>query len=274
MGSFKFAALYQGVPIAAEGQIVKNSWIEVIEEEDCPPLDVIWFGIDCAFSEKDMADESAICVAGISTRNPDIVYIRDIVKGKWGFPDLIEGVKQQYAFYKAKMLCIEKAASGHSLIQVLKKETRIPIEEMKPLRSKTVRMQAVCPLFENSRVKIVRGMWTDSFVKELTAFPYVRHDDSVDAMVWALTYYLLKLDSIDRGVQQAIIQSKKWRGDYRRPDASYNGGTSSTWRTPRRGLGDESYLTDPDFGGLHDGSSPFRGGKSGRTGGYGSNLWD
>lgn len=268
MGSFKFAALYQGIPVAAEGQIVKNSWIEVIEEEDCPPLDIIWFGVDCAFSEAELADESAICVAGISTRNPETVYIRDIVKGKWGFPDLIEAVKQQYSFYKAKMLCIEKAASGHSLIQVLKRETKIPIEEMKPLRSKTIRMQAVCPLFENSRVKIVRGMWTDAFVKELTAFPYVRHDDSVDALVWALTYYLLKLDSIDRGVQQAIIQSKKWRGDYRRPDASYNGGTSSTWLTPRRSLYEDNHLNDPDYGSMasSDGRSFTRGSR--RASGY------
>jgi predicted phage terminase large subunit-like protein len=207
-----------------------------------------------------MADESAICVAGISTRNPETVYIRDIIKGKWGFPDLIEAVKQQFTFYRAKMLCIEKAASGHSLIQVLKKETKIPIEEMRPLKSKTVRMQAVCPLFENSRIRIVRGMWTDNFIKELTAFPYVRHDDSVDAMVWALTYYSLKLDSVDRGLQQAIIQSKKWRGDYRRPDASYTNGVSAARVSPRRMLGDDSFVNDPDYGSQtsSDGGSFFR----------------
>lgn len=244
MGSFKFAALYQGVPVAAEGQIVKNTWVEVIEEEDCPPLEVIWFGIDCAFSEKEMADESAICVAGISTRTPDIVYIRDIVKGKWGFPDLIEAVKQQYSYYRARVLCIEKAASGQSLIQVLKKEARIAVEEMKPIRSKTVRLQAVCPLLENSRVKLVRGPWTDSFTKELTAFPFVRHDDSVDAFVWALTYYALKMDSVDRNLQQ------KW--DYRRPEVSYNSGVTSSprpsLRPTRRFTVEETSLNDPDFG--------------------------
>jgi predicted phage terminase large subunit-like protein len=249
MGSFKFAALYQGVPVAAEGQIVKNSWISTIDEEDCPPLDVIWFGVDCAFSEKEMADESAICVAGINTRNPETVYIRDIVKGRWGFPDLLEAIKQQCAYYRARVLCIEKAASGQSLIQVLKRESKIPIEEMKPIRSKTVRLQAVSPLMESERVKLVRGPWTDSFVKELTAFPFVRHDDSVDALVWALTYYSLKLDSIDRGIQQAIIQSKKWRGDYRRPEISYTSESNpSNWKSPKRQLGRDSSFNDPDFG--------------------------
>lgn len=281
MGGFKFAALYQGVPVTAEGQIVKNSWVEIVEEEDCPPLDVVWFGVDCAFSEREMADESAICVAGINTRTPDIVYIRDIVKGKWGFPDLIESVKQQYAFYNAKVLCIEKAASGHSLIQMLKREAKIPIEEMKPLKSKTTRLQAVCPLLENSRVKLVRGLWTDAFVKELTSFPYVRHEDSLDAMVWALTYYSLKLDTIDRGIQDSIIQSRKWSGDLRRP--MYSDGLSYGGLFEGRGVSvggrripGDSTLNDPDF---QSSNTPnrglFRGGRNRNLrGGSGYNLWD
>lgn len=262
MGSFKFASLYQGVPVAAEGQIVKSTWIDIIEEEDCPPLDVIWFGVDCAFSERELADESAICVAGISTRTPNIVYIRDIVKGKWGFPDLIESVKQQYAFYRARVLCIEKAASGQSLIQVLKKEAKIPIEEMKPLKSKTTRLQAVCPLLEDNRVKIVRGSWTDAFVKELTSFPFVRHDDSVDAVVWALTYYSLKLDAVDRGIQESIIQTKKWRGDYQRPGMNYDSNSNNRILNSRgRYANEDGFLNDPDFGSAapsSDGFSPMR----------------
>jgi hypothetical protein len=104
MGSFKFAALYQGVPVAAEGQIVKNSWIEVVDEEDCPPLDVVWLAADCAFSEKQMADETAICVAGISMRDPTVIYIREIIKGRWGFPDLV--------FMKRKCSALRKPLRG------------------------------------------------------------------------------------------------------------------------------------------------------------------
>ena len=271
MGSFKFASLYQGVPVAAEGQIVKNAWVEVIEEEDCPQLDVIWFGIDCAFSEKELADESAICVAGLSTRNPSTVYIREIVKGKWGFPDLLEAVKQQYSYYRARVLCIEKAASGQSLIQVLKREAKIPVEEMKPLKSKTTRLQAVCPLLENSRVKIVRGPWTDSFVKELTSFPFVRHDDSVDAMVWALTYYSLKLDAIDRGIQESIIQSRKWGGEYQRQGMNYDNNPNNRILNSRsRYSNADGLFNDPDFGSSTprlDGPTPMRR-SSRRTSGY------
>lgn len=234
MGSAKFAALYQGSPSAAEGQIVKADWIQEVPEDGCPQLDLVWLGVDCAFSEEDSTngDETAICVAGLSTRDPSKIYIKEIVKGKWGFPELIAEVKLLNEFYKPRVICIEKAASGHSLIQMLKKEARMPIVEMKPLRSKTVRLEAVTPLMESGRVFLVEGPWLTSFKKELTAFPFVKHDDAVDSFTWALTYYSLNMDSADRGVHDAVIRNKKSNGDLRRPFIN-EGGPSQGLRRGR-----------------------------------------
>ena len=272
MGSFKFAALYQGVPIAAEGQIVKNSWIQRVEEEKCPEFDVTWIACDTAFSERDMADETAICVASISLRDPTKIYIREIIKGRWAFPDLIEAVKHAYAFYSAKMLCIEKAASGQSLIQVLRKEAKIPIEEMKPLKSKTTRLQAVTPMMECNRVFLVEGYWTETFIKELTSFPFVRHDDSVDAFTWALTYYALKLDVVDRGLMEAVIHNKRFQGELLREGLNDNHVFSQTHRGRGRGLlGSDTNINDPDYDSLgqtSDPRSPFAAGRRGKGRGH------
>ena len=216
MGSFAFSALYQGSPMTAEGQIIKDSWINRLDRDKCPEFDLTWLAVDCAFSEKEMADETAICVASISHRFPGKVYIREIITGRLGFPDLIAKVKHLYSFYDAKILCIEKAASGQSLIQMLRKEAKIPIEEMKPLRSKTIRLQAVAPLMEFARVHFVEGEWIDGFVRELTTFPYVKHDDRTDAFTWALTYFSMKLDKVDQGLQDAIITNKRFFGDLTR----------------------------------------------------------
>jgi predicted phage terminase large subunit-like protein len=259
MGSFKFAALYQGVPVAAEGQIVKNSWIQRVDEEDCPNFDVTWLAVDCAFSEKEMADETAICVASVCTKDPTKVYIREIIKGRWGFPDLIDAVKQAYSFYSAKVLCIEKAAAGQSLIQVLRKEAKIPVEEMKPLKSKSTRLQAVCPLLEQERVFLVDGFWLEPFIKEITSFPYVRHDDSTDAFAWSLTYYALKLDHIDRGLNDAIIMNKRFKGELLRDGIGDSHVFSETSRSGRRGLfgGDTNY-NDPDYTGVQSDGSDYR----------------
>jgi predicted phage terminase large subunit-like protein len=217
MGSFAFSALYQGTPVSAEGQIVKEDWITRVEREQCPGFDFTWMAVDCAFSEKELADETAICVASISHRFPGIVYVQDIITGRLSFPDLIEKVKGLYAQRDARVLCIEKAASGQSLIQMLKKEAKIPIEEMKPLKSKTTRLQAVAPLLEFNRVRFLEGDWIDPFIRELTTFPYTKHDDRTDSFTWALTYYAMKLDKVDQGLNDSIIQNKRFVGELTRP---------------------------------------------------------
>jgi predicted phage terminase large subunit-like protein len=247
MGSFAFSALYQGNPVAAEGQIIKDSWINRINLSECPNFDLTWLSVDCAFSEKEMADETAICVASISHQHPGLVYVREMITGRLGFPDLIAKVKHLYAFYGARVLCIEKAASGQSLIQMLKKEARIPIEEMKPLKSKTIRLQAVAPLMEFARVKFVEGEWIDSFVKELTTFPFVKHDDRTDAFTWALTYYSMKLDKVDKGLQDSILQNKRFYGDLTRPGFGDRNVFSNLSRGRLRLFPADNAYNDPDY---------------------------
>ena len=274
MGSFAFAALYQGNPVAAEGQIIKDSWIVREEANRCPNFDLTWLAVDCAFSEKEMADETAICVASISHQHPGVVYVREIITGRLGFPDLIAKVKHLYSYYNARVLCIEKAASGQSLIQMLKKEAKIPIEEMKPLKSKTVRLQAVAPLMEFARVKFVEGEWIDPFIKELTTFPFVKHDDRTDAFTWALTYFAMKLDTVDRGIQDAIIQNKRFFGELTRPGF----GNSSVFPNLNSGRlrmfpADHNY-NDPDYDAVSGDADPRSSFVRGIRGGKRNIGWD
>ena len=207
MGSNAFAALYQGTPTAQEGSIVKAGWVEVIEPEECPEFDITYLSLDTAFSEKESADESVICVAGFCRNDPDNIYIRELIHGRWGFPDLLAVLEQTQKYYGARFCTIEQAASGQSLIQVLERESKIQLHPFKPLRSKTIRLQTVCPLFEAKRVKFVDGGWVQDFVKELTSFPHVPHDDRTDAVVWALTYYSFHLDGGGAELANAVRSS-------------------------------------------------------------------
>ena len=194
MGSDKFAALYQGKPNAQEGSIIKAGWISVKAPEDCPEFDITYLSLDTAFSEKETADESVIAVMGFSKKHKDDIYVREIISGRWSFPDLLAMLQQSQKYYGAKFLTIEQAASGQSLIQMLERESKIHIHPFKPIRSKTVRLQTVAPLFEALRVHFVEGAWTDSTIKEITAFPFVPHDDKTDAIVWGCTYYAFHMD--------------------------------------------------------------------------------
>jgi predicted phage terminase large subunit-like protein len=274
MGSFAFAALYQGNPVAAEGQIIKDSWISRVHTDPNISYDFTWLAVDCAFSEKEMADETAICVASISHRTPGIVYIREIITGRLGFPDLIAKVKHLYAFYDARVLCIEKAASGQSLIQMLKKEAKIPIEEMRPLKSKTVRLQAVAPLMEFARVKFIEGDWIDPFVKELTTFPFVKHDDRTDAFTWALTYFSMKLDTVDRGLQDSIIQNKRFFGELTRPGFNNQSVFPNLSRGRLRMFPADNNFNDPDYDAVSGEADPRSSFVRGIRGGKRNIGWD
>lgn len=194
MGSNAFSALYQGSPTAAEGSIIKAGWLDIIPEADAPTdFDITYMALDTAFSEKESADESVIAVMGYKKNEPEDVYVRELIHGRWGFPDLMAMVTQTAKYYRCRMMCIEQAASGQSLIQVLERETKIHLHKFKPLRSKTIRLQTVSPLFEAGRVHFIDGDWVESFVKELTAFPNVPHDDKTDAMVWGLQYFMFHM---------------------------------------------------------------------------------
>ena len=92
------------------------------------------------------------------------------------------------------------------MIQVLERETKIHIHKFKPLKSKTIRLQTVAPLFEAGRVKFIDGAYIESFFKEIVAFPHVPHDDRTDATVWALTYFQHHMDA--RGAEYANAFSR------------------------------------------------------------------
>ena len=79
---------------------------------------------------------------------------------------------------------------------MLERESRIHIHPFKPIRSKTVRLQTVAPLFEARRIHFVEGAWTDATIKEITAFPFVPHDDKTDAIVWGATYFAFYMNGI------------------------------------------------------------------------------
>ena len=205
MGSSAFSALYQGTPTAAEGSIIKAGWLKTVDALEAPTeFDITYMALDTAFSEKESADESVIAVMGFNRRTPDTIYVRELVTGRWAFPDLLAMVDQTQKYFRATFMCVEQAASGQSLIQVLERESKIPVHKFKPLRSKTIRLQTVSPLFEAGRVLFVEGEWTTSFIKELTAFPLVPHDDRTDAVVWGLTHYLFSMDGSARSTSEVL----------------------------------------------------------------------
>jgi predicted phage terminase large subunit-like protein len=78
---------------------------------------------------------------------------------------------------------IEDRASGQSLIQELRRNTRIPIIAIKPERDKITRMNEVTAEIEGGRVFIPdRAKWLTDFETQIAQFPYGKFDDIVDSL--------------------------------------------------------------------------------------------
>ena len=194
IGARDWSALYQQRPSAMEGAILKRgNWREFKPTETNPSALIESLGItrvvqawDTAFKSGTMNDYSVGVTIGISKTR---YYILDVWRDRAEFPDLKRAVVAQATKWNPHAVVIEDAASGQSLIQELKRNTRIPLVMVKADKDKTSRANAISAIHEAGLCYLPDSEhWVSDFVDECAAFPTGTHDDQVDAFVHALTY--------------------------------------------------------------------------------------
>lgn len=184
IGSYWFSALYQQQPIATEYQIFKNEWWKEYEEE--PTGSLLVQSWDTAFKEKQQNDFS-VCTTWLLSEKG--YFLIDYWRAKVLFPDLQRQVIMQYHKHKPNVVLIEDAASGQSLIQVLQRETKIPIKAIPAIKDKVTRAHLITPLLEAGKVFIPKNaQFLADIINECSEFPYGNHDDIVDSITQALDY--------------------------------------------------------------------------------------
>tara|TARA_B100000780_G_scaffold276848_1_gene246258 strand:- start:617 stop:1375 length:759 start_codon:yes stop_codon:yes gene_type:complete len=185
-----FAALYLQNPRIEGGNLIKQQWWRLYDKDSMRTDDYaqIIIAIDTAFKKTQTSDYTVAMTMGI-TRNGDI-YIIDIIKGKWDFPELKAqsiALNNKWRGRGLRALYIEDKASGQSLIQELRRESGISVIAHKVVHDKVSRVHAITPLIESGRVYLPKGApWFDDFIEETLSFPSGTHDDQVDAMSMGL----------------------------------------------------------------------------------------
>jgi predicted phage terminase large subunit-like protein len=194
VGSRVWASLYQQRPAAAEGAIFKREWWKwQTPTTDDPAQLVKDLGItrvvqfwDTGFKTGQENDPSVCLTLGETT---DRYIVLDVWRQKVEFPDLKRAVPAHAGKWNPMVVLVEDKASGQSLVQELKRETRLPIVPIPVDRDKLARANAVTPLVEAGKVYLLEGRpWVADFVDELATFPNASHDDQVDAFDGALEY--------------------------------------------------------------------------------------
>ena len=185
----EFASLYQQQPYVEGGNLIKTEWWQTYPSDLRPEkFSTIVIGVDTAFKKTETADYSCAVVAGLDT-NGDI-YIIDILRGKYDFPELKQRLirlNNQWRGKGLRALYIEDKASGQSVIQELKRESGVSVIPYKVVHDKVSRTNAILPLIEGGRIFLPdNAPWLDAFIEEAVTFPNGNHDDQVDAAVIAI----------------------------------------------------------------------------------------
>lgn len=186
-GSRTWAALYQGHPSPAEGDIFKRDWWQ--RWTRMPSLHGTFIqSWDLTFKSSQASDW---VVGQVWLQQDANCYLLDQVRGRWGFTDTIDQIINLTARWpQATAKLIEDKANGPAVIDSLRRT--IPgIIPITPRESKTARANAVTPLAEAGNVWLpdhAAAAWADALVEELAGFPNATHDDQVDALTQALTY--------------------------------------------------------------------------------------
>ncbi|MFA4871305.1 MAG: phage terminase large subunit [Pedobacter sp.] len=184
IGEYGWQSQCQQNPQEIKGNIIKREWFGYYRE--LPAWTMKYQSWDTAMETK-TANDFSVCCTAVECANG--YYITDIWKQKVEAPDLERAAKQLYDREKPNEVLIEKKASGHGLIQNLKRATTIPVKPIEVHADKTARLTSVSGLFEAGKVFLPENAsWVSDFVEEICLFPNGIHDDQVDAVTQILEY--------------------------------------------------------------------------------------
>lgn len=186
LGSYRWSALYQQRPTAAEGNYFKREWFARATVAAAPPLEHVVRCWDLAATAAEEGGDPD-WLAGVLMGKSDggVYYVLDVARERLT-PEGVESLIRRTARQDGRSVAIrieqEGAASGkliaHHFTRMLDgydaRFTGIP------RGSKAVRVAPFNAACERGDVRLVRGAWNDAFIEELVSFPNGTHDDQVD----------------------------------------------------------------------------------------------
>ena len=204
MTEYNFVAQYQQDPQPPSGIIVKRRWLKYYEPNDLPKkFERIVQSWDTANKDSELANYSACTTWGLKDRQ---MYLLDVFRRKLNFPELKRAVRELANLHNANVVLIEDKASGTSLIQELRAERFLLVQEAPKIDGdKVMRLHSQTAKIEGGFVLFPKqAHWLDAYLLELLTFPNAKTDDQVDSTVYALAWMTLNLPTCiwnDRALQ-------------------------------------------------------------------------
>lgn len=149
-----------------------------------PRFELVSMGVDLAISQSETADYFAVVVLGLYNNN---FYVIDIYKNRLSFIDQQKYIKQLYLQHGGQIVVIEATQYQEALVQELRRTSTLPIKAVKPTKDKVSRAYPVISVTEHSKLYLPANAPSikQMLIEEMIDFPTGKHDDVIDALVYA-----------------------------------------------------------------------------------------
>lgn len=196
---YTFAGQYMQTPAPDEGGEWRKEWFEIVNLSSLPS-NLSWtLLIDGAYTKNTKNDPTGLQI-GVKYNN--IYYILSSIDKYLELPELVKFIPKHIAAsgVNVKISKVEPKASGKSIAQLIRSETRLNIAEIKTdfvNISKIECARMVSPYIEGGRVKLVEGAWNEAFLNQVGTFPNAKHDEHVDLTCYGIEENLINNFSIE-----------------------------------------------------------------------------
>lgn len=173
-----------------EGARIKRDWLRY---SDNPTIVSYAIGVDLAVSLKTEADYTALVVVGEDPAGN--IHVVDVYRARMTFNEILNTIRRYAERYNPRSIAIEKVQAQAYVAQELIRTTMLPIDPVRPDGDKLARFAPVEAKVEYGYVYLSKTL-PSYFVDELLSFPNTDHDDTVDALVYAIYALQNKLEII------------------------------------------------------------------------------
>jgi len=169
-------------PTASDGNIFKTDYFDA--RYDALPRSVQWtLSCDLTFSGEKSSDFAVIQMwaRDLATGKH---HMDDVVRRKMGFVETANVILDLIKRFPSPNILVEKTANGFAVLDILDKAGVENVHEFQTGRnSKEARASTVSYLFDRGDVLYPRTPTYDlaEYIREMTGFPSLKHDDQVDA---------------------------------------------------------------------------------------------
>lgn len=191
---YNFAGQYTQQPSPEEGGEWRKEWFTIMDKSEIPLQSLRWeLIIDGAYTKDTKNDPSGFQICAKWGNN--LVIFSSIDK-YLEMPELIKFIPNHInaSGLPISMTLVEPKASGKSIVQIIRQETKINVSEIKTKfvnSSKIENARACSSYIEGGRVILVKASWNEHFLHQVATFPNGKHDEHIDLTCYAIERNLL-----------------------------------------------------------------------------------